>query len=254
MQLDKRQIQRQFNRSAPSYDSVSGMQREIIDQLLPKAFPYFVRSILDAGCGTGYALNRIAMLAPDVELNGIDLAPNMLELTKRICPKANLILGDIECLPIKSGSQDVVISSSAIQWCDPQAVVEEFYRCLSSEGRLLLTTFTKGTLSSWRALWGRANQQQFIAFDDFAQLLDNNHWRDIRVWRQEFVQSLSSFAAAGASIRDLGAGDASPKRGAIPMTRSQLASIKLRADALIEKNGCVELTYQVAFISAIKSS
>ena len=253
MQLDKRQIQRQFNRSASSYDSVSAMQREIIERLLPKEFPDLARSILDAGCGTGYALNRIAKLAPNAELTGIDLSENMLEIAKGVCPSANLYPGDIERLPVENGSRNVVISSSAIQWCDAPTVVEEFNRCLCNGGNLLLSTFTHGTLSSWRALWGRSNQQQFLPFDDVAELFDNSHWQDIRIWQQEFVQSFTSFSGAVASIRDLGAGDASPKRAAQPMTRTKLASVKQRADKIIEQSGRIDLTYHVAFVSAIKS-
>lgn len=253
MQLDKRQIQRQFNRSAPSYDSVSGMQREIIERLLPKEFPHSAMSILDAGCGTGYALNRIAKLVPNAELIGIDLAPNMLEIAKEVCPSANLYLGDLERLPIENGSQNTVISSSAIQWCDAPIAVEEFNRCLCTGGNLLLSTFTRGTLSSWRALWGRSNQQRFLAIEDFAELFDENRWQDIRIWQQEFVQSFTSFSEAVASIRDLGAGDASPKRATQLMTRSKLALVKQRADKLIEQYGCIDLTYHVAFVSATKS-
>lgn len=252
MLLDKKQIQRQFDRSAATYDSVAGMQREIVDQLLISPLFRSATSILDAGCGTGYALSRLSESAPLARLHGVDLAPNMLEQALGACPKAQLSAADIEALPYQNAAHDLILSSSAIQWCNAVKAVNEFNRCLSSGGSLLLSTFADGTLSQWRSLWGRGNQQSFLSLSEIKSLFDESIWASACLWQQEFVQSFSSFSEAVASIRDLGAGDASPKRGAKPMTRKQLAFVKNRVEQVINQNGSVDLVYKVAFVHARK--
>lgn len=251
--LDKQQIQRQFNRSAERYNGVAEMQREIVDELLSISSPVMSGGILDAGCGTGYALERLMKRAPGALLTGVDLAPKMLEQAMKVCPDATLIAGDIESLPLRNGSQDVIFSSSAVQWCDASVVMQEFNRCLRAKGRLLLSTFTDGTLSDWRTLWGRNNQQEFLSVDEFAQLFDSEGWSDVCLWQQEFVQPFTTFMGAVSSIRDLGAGDASLQRGMTPMTRSQLGLVRENVESVIEQEGFIGLKYHVAFATAIKS-
>lgn len=251
--LDKRQVQRQFDRSASHYDRVAAMQREIVEQLLLASAPFKGGSILDAGCGTGYGLKRLSERSSDFMLKGIDLAPKMLEQARLACPEAEFVVADLECLPLLDESQDVVLSSSAIQWCDSRSAITEFERCLVSGGQLLLSTFTQGTLSDWRALWGRNNRQRFLSANGLAGLFDSGAWSDVRLWQQEYLQSFSSFSSAVASVRDLGAGDASPQRSAKPMTRSQLNLVKDRVNRIIEQQGFIDLKYQVAFVVAAKS-
>lgn len=252
MLLDKRQVQRQFDRSATSYDSVAGMQRDIVDQLLSAGKFANVESLLDAGCGTGYALTQLSKLAPLMGLHGVDLAQNMLEQALNACPKAQLLIADVEALPYSAGSHGVILSSSAIQWCEASNAIDEFNRCLSSEGSLLLSTFADGTLSQWRSLWGRDNQQRFLSLAEIEALFDEREWTDARIWQQVFVQSFGSFSEAVTSIRDLGAGDASPQRGAQPMTRKELAFVRNRVEQIIDQRGSVDLVYNVAFVHAKK--
>ena len=88
MNLDKQRVAHQFNKSAYVYDQHSGMQREIVDALLAKADVKRILSpqkagvpvVCDLGCGTGYALSRVASEVSPCYLVGLDLAPAMLEL------------------------------------------------------------------------------------------------------------------------------------------------------------------------------
>lgn len=261
--LDKQQVQRQFDRSASSYDGVAAMQRDIVDFLLsasdwslPSADSLCTGggTFLDAGCGTGYGLKQVAELLPQLSLKGVDIAPKMLEVAKKTCPSAELIVGDIESLPLASATQNFILSSSAIQWCDTSKVLEEFNRCLVPGGQLLLSTFTQGTLAQWRSLWGRNNEQSFVTANELGAVFKQSNWVNVRLSQREFVQTFTSFEDAVASIRDLGAGDASPARSTSPMTRSQLCVVKQRINSLIKQQGFIELKYQLAFVHATKSA
>lgn len=252
LKLNKLHIQRQFDRSAHTYDGVASMQREIVDQLMLKALSKPASSVLDAGCGTGYALSRLKSSFNDAVVHGLDLAPSMLIEAQKRCPKAVLSVGDIELMPYASNSQQLILSSSAVQWCDLSLAVAEFNRCLDDGGQLLLSSFCKGTLSSWRKLWGRDNQQRFLAVEEIASAFSGQCWSDVNVWQKEFVQTFYSFAEAVASIRDLGAGDASKGRAQKLMTRAELTTVKQKVSAVIESQGCIKLSYNVIFVSACK--
>lgn len=251
--LDKQQVQRQFDRSAGTYNNVAGMQRDIVDHLLASNDDVVLSgSVLDAGCGTGYGLKKIAERCSVQAVTGVDLAPNMIQMAAKACPSAGLIVGDIERLPFAAASQDGIFSSSAIQWCDADVVIREFNRCLVPGGALLMSTFVQGTLAEWRALWGRSNEQSFLRVRDVEWLLAYN-WSNVRLERRAFVQTFTTFTDAVASIRDLGAGDASPQRARTPMTKSQLALVKRRVNRIIDQQGFIALKYQLAFVSAIKA-
>ena len=57
------------------------------------------------------------------------------------------VVGDIERLPLATGSIDIVFSNLAVQWCDdlPRALAE-LYRVLRPGGILALSTLAQGSL------------------------------------------------------------------------------------------------------------
>jgi SAM-dependent methyltransferase len=44
------------------------------------------RSILEAGCGSGLHLNNLQVLAPDIELSGVDLSRDQIDYMRETCP------------------------------------------------------------------------------------------------------------------------------------------------------------------------
>jgi len=122
MNLDKRRVGHQFNKSAYVYDDYSGMQREIVDALLGKVSLSRMLSIRDAevpvvcdlGCGTGYALSKVASEVSPCNLIGLDLAPAMLQVAADRLVNLNsqavsFLEGDIENLPLSASSVDLCI-------------------------------------------------------------------------------------------------------------------------------------------------
>ena len=73
-QPSKARIRQSFERAALTYDSAASVQRRICQQLagrLPPGFQPF--NILDAGCGTGYALALIQQQFPATTTLALDL-------------------------------------------------------------------------------------------------------------------------------------------------------------------------------------
>jgi SAM-dependent methyltransferase len=80
-------------------------------------------SLLDVGCGGGFALLLAASCGAVV--SGIDAAQPLLDIAAERVPGATLVAGDLEDpLPFDSGSFDVVTAFNSVQYAaDPVAVL-----------------------------------------------------------------------------------------------------------------------------------
>ena len=103
--------------------------------------------VLDAGCGTGYLLQRLDHIPPS-DLYGVDLAKSALQIVKYWIPEANLFLTNIMNIPFKANSFDCVICAAVLEHLDKKqsdAAVRECYRVLKPGGTgLFLVPTGKG--------------------------------------------------------------------------------------------------------------
>ena len=87
--------------------------RALAEQVLPRLTP--PRSILDLGCGTGLVGDAFKDLAAGGTLDGIDLAPRMIEAARARGIYQNLILGDLEIVLAKTGpTYDLILAADTM--------------------------------------------------------------------------------------------------------------------------------------------
>ncbi len=89
----RHQVRQSFERAAATYDQAAGVQRlacKILAEQLPQSLSATPR-LLDAGCGTGYALPLLQAFAPTAEVLALDLAPAMLRVRMRQRPEYKAI-------------------------------------------------------------------------------------------------------------------------------------------------------------------
>ena len=121
-------IRNSFERAAPTYDAAAVVQRRVCARLaagLPSTIA--ARRILDAGCGTGFALPLLRQRFPEARAIALDFAPGMLHRIDWPCER---VAGDVEHLPLAPASIDLYWSSLAVQWCDPARALAEARRVL----------------------------------------------------------------------------------------------------------------------------
>jgi len=70
-------------------------------------------SVLDLGCGSGYLTGKIH--SEKCRVYGVDLAFNYVSIAAGSCPVANFVQADIESLPFKDKSFDLVICSEVLE-------------------------------------------------------------------------------------------------------------------------------------------
>ena len=100
--------------------------------------------LLDAGCGTGGLLARLAALRPDLDLQGLEYDAEAAALARAKLPPGRdpdkLQVGSVNTMPYGSGQFDAIVSADVLCHAavDEAAALTEFHRCLRPGGILLL--------------------------------------------------------------------------------------------------------------------
>jgi len=105
--------------------------------------------ILDAGCGTGIALERIAARAK-CHLEGLDPSRVMLErAAARLPGKADLHCTTIEAAAFAHGF-DAILALNVLYFCDESAgMVRALHRMLTPGGRLVAYVSHRASMEGW---------------------------------------------------------------------------------------------------------
>jgi SAM-dependent methyltransferase len=108
--------------------------------------------VLDAGCGTGRHLARLA--ATGRSTIGVDLSSEMLALARTKVPGADLRQGDLGVLPLDDGSVAGVVCALALEHVEDLAgAFAEFARVVTPCGWVVVTTLhpTIATVFGWHS-------------------------------------------------------------------------------------------------------
>lgn len=155
-EVDRSRVRRSFERAANTYDGAAVVERRMIDELIDRLqlVKLSPKRILDAGCGTGYALSGLHRRFPQAEIILLDFAVPMLRQVRAADPaRVSLLCGDVEKSPIATQSVDMIFCSSVLHWCNLGPVFAEFLRLLKPGGLLTFATFGPDTLKELRAAW-----------------------------------------------------------------------------------------------------
>ncbi|MDD5593590.1 MAG: methyltransferase domain-containing protein [Candidatus Margulisbacteria bacterium] len=158
--LAKRLISANFSRSAAQYDRHAVMQREMADELfsLLTTFDLQLTTILDIGCGTGYLTKKLAERFPAARVEGIDIAPGMIEEAgKQKRDNLSFKVGDGEEV-WGVGEYDLVVSNASLQWMSVEQVFARVRERLKPGGLFLFTTFGPKTLMELKECGFRVNE------------------------------------------------------------------------------------------------
>lgn len=100
--------------------------------------------ILDAGCGTGMLLRRIAAHTPRADLVGIDLTAAMVHQVDAAL--FGLAVADLRRLPLADESFDAVVIASVLQYLPALApALSEAVRVVRPGGRVVITAWDGGS-------------------------------------------------------------------------------------------------------------
>jgi len=106
--------------------------------------------LVDIGCGAGNVLVKIAKVLPHLDLHGVDMSIEILELARNkaknegVKNRIEFKPGSGENLPFEDNSLDFIISTLSLHhWLDPLRVFNEIERVLKEDGVFLVFDFRR---------------------------------------------------------------------------------------------------------------
>lgn len=97
-------------------------------------------SLLDIGCGRGNRLNAISKSFPNSVLYGIDNDEDNCDSASKACPRATILHGDAQSLPLSSGSFHIALCECTLSLlAQPLDCLKEIFRVLRPGGFLILS-------------------------------------------------------------------------------------------------------------------
>lgn len=190
----KHAVRQAFERAAATYDRSAFLQREVAQRLDEHLEEMKIepKVILDAGCGTGFGVPLLRARFPKARILAMDLAHGMAAQTarqhgrpagwrgmvSRLVPQASslaAVCADLERLPLRRDSLDMVWSSLTLQWVDLPKAFREVNRALKPGGLFLFASLGPDTLQELRAasreLDGHAHVNRFVDMHDVGDAL-----------------------------------------------------------------------------------
>ena len=267
--LDKRLARRSFERAAATYDAAAVLQNEICRRMLAR-LAYIKLDpalVLDAGSGTGNALEDLLSRWPQARVVALDLALSMARRSRARRPwwrraldggRARLaaVCGDIERLPLASGRVGLVWSNLALQWiADPRQACAELYRVLAPGGLLMFSSFGPDTLKELRAAFegvdGHTHVHRFMDMHDVGDRLIECGFADPVMDMEVVTLTYGDVRALMRELRAIGARNVTlGRRGALG-GRERLARMERNYEAF-RRDGKLPATFEVVYGHAWK--
>lgn len=169
MAFSKAKLRRMYDVTSPSYDALYEGEQTRKFEVASRLAPLPLRGVmLDAGCGTGLITERLRGRGRFVV--GVDFSKGMLQRAReRLALRGvDLVLGDIEHLPFRPRSFDLVLCLTVLQNCYPLKVINSLLCVLKSRGLLVLSYLKRSrSATSIEAVFGDLVVKDADPTDDF---------------------------------------------------------------------------------------
>jgi SAM-dependent methyltransferase len=116
---------------------------QALDWLIPPG----VQAVLDLAAGTGAVTRELVGRAP--RIIAVEPDERMRAVLTARCPKAEVLAGRGEAIPLPDASVDAVVISSAWHWLNPDQAVPEITRVLRVGGVLGVMWISRDTRVPW---------------------------------------------------------------------------------------------------------
>jgi malonyl-CoA O-methyltransferase len=247
----KARIRQSFERAAPTYDSAATVQRSICQQLLARLpADCSPRCLLDAGCGTGYALNLLHARFAQANMLALDLSAAMLHRVSTPCDR---LAGDLEHLPLADASIDLYWSSLAVQWCELPRAMAEARRVLKPGGQLALASLGPDTFHELRHAFAGVDQYRHtLAFHtpgEIAQMARDAGFSAVAVQQETITAHYADFTTLLKAVKAIGANQLGDGRRTGMMSRGSFSSAEAAGESLRTAAG-LPLSYDVVTLTA----
>ena len=158
---------------------------EAIEKLNPK--------ILEIGCGPGNITKYVLSKRPDFDLEGIDIAPNMVELAKKNNPNATFRVMDSRDIDQLKTKYDGIICGFCIPYLsklDCSKLIKDMKNLLSEKGILYLS-FIEGDYEKSGYQSGSSGDQVYFYYHTLEKIqtdLSGNGFEMIDIYNKNYTR------------------------------------------------------------------
>ncbi len=249
----KEQVRQSFEKAARTYDSAAKVQRWVCARLIGGLPSMLIPAvILDAGCGTGFALEMLGLRFPAARRIAMDFSPAMLGQIKAL---EFGVAGDVEHIPLCDDVVGLYWSSLTAQWCDPMALAREARRVIWPGGMLALSSLGPGTFVELDETFALVDRYRHTIPFQPPQVLEAAlaaaGFRDIRIRCEPCIAHYKDLKSLLQAIKFVGASQIGPERRRGLLGRHAWQQLEAAYEARRTPRG-LPLTYQVILCYAQK--
>ena len=151
-------------------------------------------TILEIGCGPGNITKYLLAKRPDFEILGTDISPNMIELAKINCPKAEFEVIDSRKIENIKNKFDAIICGFCLPYLS-ELDVEKFIidcRNLLTENGIIYVSFVEGENEKSGYLKGSSGDRTYFYYHNLKNLINQfemNNFKKQRVIRKSYEKN-----------------------------------------------------------------
>jgi malonyl-ACP O-methyltransferase BioC len=226
MSFDKKIISQNFSRQIQNYDEHAIIQGRAAKKLTEIILPLVKNNakILDIGSGTSFISKNFLqskLSQKNIKIFEIDLAFEMLRYWNDKPKNIFSTQADLEKIPFKKKSFDVIISSFSLQWInDFEENFSYFFSLLKDDGILAFAMPIDESLSELK-LAKIFKINNFTTYNNISQSLDKSNFNKINffteIQKEFFVNGVSALKA----IKIIGANYSQKQESLITKTQLQ---------------------------------
>ena len=266
-EIDKRAVRKAFSKAATQYDAAAVMQREVCIRMLER-LDYIKQkpaTVLDVGSGTGWGTRQLGERYPAAQIVALDIAMGMLQAARGTSSwwsqlfagnTKQYVCADMESLPIKANSMEMVWSNLAMQWCnDLPTTLGELHRALKVDGLLMFSTFGPDTLKEIRAAFqgvdGYNHINRFADMHDIGDMLVAGGFSDPVMDMEYITLTYDDVKAVMEDLRSIGAHNVTAGRASGLMGKKAWGRVLENYERL-RRDGKLPATFEVIYGHAWK--
>jgi 2-polyprenyl-3-methyl-5-hydroxy-6-metoxy-1,4-benzoquinol methylase len=127
--MDKTQLPANFIKHTSKNPIQKFLINNFYSTLISLVRPLLPKTVLDAGCGEGFTLNKLMSNQIGQIIEGVEYTKEAITLGKKLFPKAKIEQGSIYSLPYKNNSFDLVLCNEVLEHLEnPQKALLEIVR------------------------------------------------------------------------------------------------------------------------------
>jgi malonyl-CoA O-methyltransferase len=265
---DAGKIATAFHQKAVEYDHHVLVQKRVVAQLAGAIEQRLNRPpehILDVGTGTGALLERLHTAYPKSGLTGVDIALNMcLRTRQKLGLACSVVTGAAEHLPFATGTFDLVVSASVLQWVEKISdALYELRRVVQPGGEICLAFFCQGSLAELQhcfrdtirrfsadSCYSESRLHGFHCVEEVTAIVNKLDFEKVVVTVESEVDWYDDLHTLLRSIKNIGAGTVSGGSGGGLGWRGILRETSKMYLDLYGVNGRIPATYKVIYLTA----